>query len=171
MNIPIEKVKPLSFRIKKFDYNRYRIDHPDVQGILNLGNVVNAVGKVPDSEIPAEQVPPEGIVIGVGYQAIVSFTNQGKKHNPPSKVLPPQDVGKAKKTELTDFITDENNFEPWNEYVLADNPPKLMKTKTILMKVEWVVDHYNNLGDPYLWVNHDTSHTVSDVGTHESGMS
>jgi len=170
VDIPSKKVEPLPFRIKKFDYNRYYIDHSTIKGILNLGNVVNAVGKVPDSMIPPNQVPPEGIAIGVGYQAIVSFTNQGTKHDPSPELPTPQEITKAEKSELTNYIINENSFEPWNEYVLVGNPPKLMKTKTILMKVEWVVGHYNNLGDPYLWVNHNTSHTISDVDAPESGM-
>jgi len=135
-----------------------------------LGDVVNAVGKVPNSAIPAEQMHPEGIVIGVSYQAIVSFANQGKKHDPPSKTLSPHEVRQAKRMELTDYVIGENNFEPRNEYVLAGDPPRLVKTKTILMKVEWVIDHHDDAGDPYLWANHDAGHTVSDVDTPESGM-
>lgn len=170
-NIPADKVESLPFRIKKFDYNRYYIDHPSIKGILNLGNIVNNVGKVDESMIPPNQMPPEGIAVGLGFQAIVSFTNQGEKHTPSSKLPTPQELAKAKKLELTNYIVNEENYEPWNEYVLAgNNPPKLLKTRTILVKVEWVIDCYNNLGDPYLWANHNTSHSISDVDSPESGM-
>ena len=54
--------------------------------------------------------------------------------------------------------------------VLSTSPSKLLKTRTILIKVEWVVDVYDNLGDPYLWVNHNTNDSISDVDAPELGM-
>ena len=45
-----------------------------------------------------------------------------------------------------------------------------MKTRTILIKVEWLIDHYNELGDPYLWVKHNTNHSVFNMDIPESGM-
>ncbi len=170
INVPADKIKPLSFRVKKFDYNRYYIDHHDIKGILNVGNILNNVGKVPDEMIPPRQMPSEGIVVGLGFQAVVSFTNQGVRH-PGSKKLPlPQEMAKMKKLDLTSYIVEEENYEPWNHYILVGTPPKLLKTRTILIKVEWLLDHYNNLGDPYLLVNHNTSHSVSNVDSPELGM-
>ena len=57
LDIPADKIESLPFRIKKFDYNRYYIDHPSIKGILNLANIVNNVGKVPDALIPPNQMP------------------------------------------------------------------------------------------------------------------
>ena len=54
--------------------------------------------------------------------------------------------------------------------MLSTSPSKLLKTRTILIKVEWVVDVYDNLGDPYLWVNHNTNDSISDVDAPELGM-
>ena len=170
INVPADKVDSLPFRVKKFDYNRYYIDHPSIKGILNLANIVSNVGKVPEDMIPPDQIPPEGIVVGVSYQPIVSFTNQSDKHSPSERLPTPQEIAKAKRIELTNYIVNEENYEPWNEYVLTGNPPKLMKTRTILIKVEWIINCYNNLGDPYLWVNHNTNHSISDVDIPESGM-
>jgi len=170
VTIPPDKIESLPFRIKKFDYNRYYIDHPTIKGILNVGNIVNNVGKVPDSLIPPDKMPSEGMVVGLSFQAIVSFTNQGDKHTASKELPTPQKVVKMKKQELTSYIVEEENYEPWNQYVLVGEPPKLLKTRTILIKVEWIIDCYNNLGDPYLLVNHNTSHSVSDTDSPESGM-
>ena len=170
LDIPADKIESLPFRIKKFDYNRYYIDHPSIKGILNLANIVNNVGKVPDALIPPNQIPPEGILVGVSYQPVVTFTNQGEKHTRSDTLPTPQETLKMKRLELTNYIVNEENYEPWNEYVLVGTPPKLMKTRTILSKVEWVIGSYNNLGDPYLLVNHNTTHSISDADTPESGM-
>ncbi len=115
-------------------------------------------------------MPSEGIAVGLSFQAIVSFTSQGKKHTASQKLPTPQEVAKMKKQELTSYIVEEENYEPWNQYVIVGEPPKLLKTRTILVKVEWVIDCYNNLGDPYLLVNHNTSHSISKVDSPESGM-
>ena len=121
IEITPDKVEPLPFRVKKFDYNRYYIKHLQIKGILNLANVVNHVGKIPDSLIPPpDQIPSGEIAVGLGFQAIVSFTNQGEKHSP-TNIPTPQDTNKAKKIELTNYIIEEQNYEPWNEYVLADS--------------------------------------------------
>ena len=169
IDVPADRVEQLSFRIKKFDYNRYFIDHSSIKGVLNLGNIVNNVGKVPDNMIPSEQMPPEGMTVGIGYQPIVSFTNQGEKHAP-TELPSGSELATKGKSELTNYIVNEENYEPWNEYVLSTSPPKLLKTRTILTKVEWIIDVYNSLGDPYLLVSHNTNHSISDVDAPESGM-
>ena len=163
INVPANKVKPLPFRVEKFDYNRYYIDHPVIKGVLNVGNLLNNVGKIPDDMIPPNKMPPEGIVVGLSFQSVVSFTNYGERHVGSKKLPLPQEMAKMKKQELTNYLVQEENHEPWNHYVLSNAPQKLLKTRTMLLKVEWLVDYYNNLGDPYLLVNHNTSHSISNI--------
>ncbi len=169
LRIPVTKLEPLPFKIKTFGYNRYRIEHPKVSGILNLGHIVTRVSKVPDSMIPNQPLP-DGIAVAVEYHPIMSFTNQGHKNAPSQKMPTPQELGTSKKQELTGFIIDAESYEPWNEYVLEKPVPRLLKTRTVLVKIEWVVDCYDRVGDPALVVKPNTIHSISNTDTPESGM-
>lgn len=159
-------LQPIPFRVKKFDYSRYYIESPKVRGILSLADVVTNVGRVPDNLMPPNQMPPEGIPIGMGTTPIVSFTNQGDKHSPTPQEL----ISGKPKSELTNYITTDRNHEPWNEYTLGTRPVLLLKTRTILSKVEWIKDCYTSLGDPFITVNHSTVHTLSNQPAPEVGM-
>jgi len=167
--IPVEKITSLEFRIKKLGYNKYQINHSEVKGVLYLANVVTNVGEVPIDMIPEKQRTSNEPAVGISYQPIVSFINKGKKFSP-TELPTRKELIDKKKVDLTDFITHEEDVEPWNEYVLQGDPPRILKTRTILIKVQWIVDVYNNLGDPYIIANHNTTYSVSVKNAPESGM-
>ena len=168
--IPIEKVTSLQFRIKNLNYNKYFIDHSQVKGVLYLINVVTNIGEVPIDVIPAAQRISNEPQVGVSYQPIVSFINKGKRF-PPTELPKSTEIANKEKTDLTDFIIHEEDYEPWNEYVIQGEPPRILKTKTILSKVLSIVGIYNNLGDPYILANHNTTYSVSVKSSAESGLS
>lgn len=167
--IPVEKVTSLEFRIKKLDYNKYYINHSEVKGVLYLANVVTNIGEVPIDMIPKKQRTSNEPPVGVSYQPIVAFINKGKK-SAPTEMPTHEELIDKKKVDLTDFITHEEDVEPWNEYVIQGDPPRILKTRSILNKAQWVVDVYNNLGDPYILANHSTTYSVSVKNAPESGM-
>ncbi len=169
IRINAHETEPCVFRVKKFDYNSYRIDHPQVQGVLRLASIPTDIMKVPDEKFPPDvEVPAEAKYL-IGYQTIVAFTNTGEKKTPSEKMPQRNELKNAKKMELTSYITQSTVSEPWNEYVISGAEPKLMKTKTILAKLEWYMDITNRLGDPYLWANHNTTLNVSDSNIPEVG--
>ena len=136
------------------------------QGILSVADVVTNVGKVPDDIIPPNQMPPEGISVGMGTRTVVSFTNKGQKHKP----TPPKQLEDKPLSELTNYIITDRNHEPWNTYILGVQPTLLLKTRTILSKATWVKDCYTELGDPLIRINHSTIHTISNQSAPEGGM-
>jgi len=167
--IPPEKIKSLQFRIKTLNYNSYNIDHSEIKGILYLTNVVTNIGEVSADMIPVNQRISNEAQVGVSYQPIVSFINTGKKGTP-TEIPTNKDLINKEKIDLTDFIIHEEDYEPWNEYILQGDPPRILKTKTILNKVQAIVGVFTNLGDPYILANHNTSYSVSIKKSAESGM-
>ena len=168
--IPIEKITSLQFRIKNLNYNRYNIDHSEIKGVLYLAAVVTNIGEVSADLIPASQRISNDPQVGLSYQPIVAFINTGKKH-PPTEIPKSTELVNKEKLDLTDFIIHEEDYEPWNEYVIQGDPPRILKTKTILTKVNSIVGIYNNLWDPYILANHNTTYSVSVKRSAESGMS
>ena len=77
------------FRIKKFDYNSYRIDHPQIQGVLRLASIPTDIMKVPDEKFPPDADVPDEAKYILGYQTIVGFTNTGEKKTPTAGKIPP----------------------------------------------------------------------------------
>jgi len=167
--IPIEKVTSLQFRIKKLNYNKYFINHSQIKGVLYLTNVVTNVGEVPVDVIPATQRISNEPQVGVSYQPIVAFINQGKRF-PPTELPKSTEIANKEKIDLTDFITHEEDYEPWNEYVIQGDPPRILKTKTILNQVYAIIGVYNNMGDPYVLASHNTTYSVSVKSSAESGL-
>jgi len=167
--VPAEKVTSLQFRIKELNYNKYFIKHSKIKGVLYLANIVTNIGEVPANSIPATQRISNEPLVGVSYQPIVAFINQGKKF-PPTEIPKNMDIVNKEKIDLTDFIIREEDYEPWNEYVIQGDPPRILKTKTILNKAIVIVDVYNNLGDPYIIANHNTTYSVSVKSSAESGL-
>jgi len=167
--IPIEKVTSLQFRIKKLNFNKYFINHTQIKGVLYLTNVVTNIGEVPIDVVPPAQRISNEPLVGVSYQPIVAFINQGKRF-PPTELPKNTEIANKEKIDLTDFIIHEEDYEPWNEYVIQGDPPRILKTKTILSKVHSIVDVYNNMGDPYILANHNTTYSVTVKSSAESGL-
>lgn len=157
------------FRIKKFQFNTYEINHPTVKGTLRIANIPTNIVEIPDRFIPAEARNEDLPSYMIGYQAIVAFSNPGEKKEPSRQIPDVAGLKKARKMELTSYILDQP-FEPWNEYIIQGDPPVLIKTRTILAKVEWYIDYTNSLGDPYLRANHNTTVSASRVEAGDAGL-
>jgi len=157
------------FKIKKLQYNSYEIDHVEIKGTLRLLNIPTNVMEVPEKLVPPEQRQPDVPTILVGSQTIVAFSNRGKKKEPSLKIPSRNEMKTAKRVDLTSYIIDQP-FEPWNEIIVQGDPLLLLKHRTILAKLEWYSEYTNQLGDPYLWANHNTTQSTSIAKTGESGM-
>jgi hypothetical protein len=170
MPVPIspDRLKDKLFRIKKLQYNIYEIESTSVVGQLRL--VVVPINVL---EIPEDMIPPQlrtgSPTYGLNTQAIVGFTNLGRKLSPQMVNLSPTQIQTARKIDLTNAIQD-NPFEPWNELVVQGDPPVRIKFRTILTKVEWLMDYSNPLGDPFLWAQHNTTHSVSVSSVGDAGL-
>lgn len=157
------------FRIKKFQYNTYEIDHATVKGTIRAADIPTNIIEIPDRFIPPDQRNSDVPHYALVHQTIVSFSSRGDKKNPTMSLPDRTQLQKAKKIELTNYILD-NPFEPWNEYVIQGDPPILVKTRTILAKAEWYVDYTNGLGDPYLWAHLNTTISASAVEAGDAGL-
>jgi hypothetical protein len=168
VNVDASKLIDKFFKIKKLQYNIYHIDHPTVKGQLRLVAVpVNVL------EVPKDSLPPEAIAAGatpyvLGTAAIVGFSNRGEKKTPTKQPIQ-DELNKAKKEDITSFVAD-SPYEPWNEFILQGNPPMLLKTRTILTKLEWLPEYTDPFGAPVLNANHNTNHTIGVAPLGESGM-
>jgi len=114
-------------------------------------------------EVPPEFVPREasGPVLAVNTQGVVSFLNEGKKGQPGQPVAPPA-YASIPKDDITQFVITRN--EPFNEFVVPrkGKPSLLVRTKTVLLKAEHMIDKFGPTGDPQLLINHSTTHSVSE---------
>lgn len=169
-NFSIDPTKFISkrFKIKKLQYNTYEIDHTQVKGQLRLIALPINILEVPKNLLPQGKIPSDLPEFAIGTQSIASFTNAyaNKKVSPP---LTESDMRSGTKFDITAYVIDQGN-EPWNEFILEGNPPILLKTRTILSKLEWYPDFTDQFGAPALYANHNTNHSVSIASTGESGM-
>jgi len=78
-NFSPKDFKDQLFRVKKFQYNTYVVDHAQVKGILRLANVVTNILEIPEEQVPPDARNPDTPSFMLGYQAIVSFSNNGEK--------------------------------------------------------------------------------------------
>ena len=154
---------PVIFRVRKFDYNRYSVHHELARGIINFGSIVTDVMEPPNS--PTQDGPMDEPPLAVQSTNIMSFVNLGKK-NTPSQPVANADLPDTEKIDITGSISDEDRQEPWNEYVLAKDPPLILRTKSTLVKAVVYPNVYNALGDPLLLIKHSDTHSV-----HESVIS
>jgi hypothetical protein len=158
--MPIDPTRfiDLYFVIKKISWSVYEVNHPTVKGTLRLIGLPTNI-----FEIPAEMLPPGAPlpVISLTAQGIVAFINEGKKQ-PSGKPLSPVEFNVAAKEDITSYVTPRD--EPFNEFVVQrlGKAPILVRTKTVLLKAEVLKDRYNVFGDPMLWINHNTSHSISE---------
>lgn len=157
------------FRIRKFQYSTYEIDHTQVKGTLRIANFPTNIFEVPDDMIPQQAKMSDVPTYVVSAQTIVAFTNSGEKKEPTATALTPELMKTARKMELTNYVGGQP-FEPWNEYVIQGDPPVLIRMRTILARLEWFPDYTNGFGDPSLWAYQNTTQNVSVTNTGESGL-
>jgi hypothetical protein len=169
VNIDPKRLIGKRFRIKKLQYNTYEIDHLKVKGQLRLLSIPIKILQVPDDLIPADVNKSEFPTYVIGFQSTVAFTNEGEKKE--LQLQPPNlDLRTTPKEDITNYIVDQQTFEPWNEFILQGNPPIMIKTRTILSKLQWLCSYTDNFGDPSLWAIHNTTHSASHVQAGEAGM-
>ena len=160
--VPIDptKFKDRDFKFQKIAWSLYEVDHKEVKGILRVLAVPINIFEVP---LPPEMLPPgnPAPIFGWTTQAVVSFKNLGKKGPPNPQTITQEDYLKSKIEDITSSVTTQD--EPFNEYIIGGNPALLLRAKTVLTKAEWIVGQTNVFGDPALWVNHDTSHSTSEL--------
>jgi len=103
----------------------------------------------------------------IGTQAIASYTPQKEKSalRVPSK----DEIDSAKKIDIPSFIIDQP-YEPWNEYILEGSPPIMVRTKTVLTKLQWLEGYTDQVGGPSLWAQHNTTHSVNPSQIGEAAM-
>lgn len=159
------------FRIKKLEFSTYEVDGSNIKGQLRLVGVPQNVMEVPDVLIPPQMEKTPGLpVVVIASQTLISFTNRGKKGKPATKQLTPDEIRRAKKFDLTAYVIQDSAHEPWNEFILEGDPPILLRLRTVLTKLEWIVDEYNYLGDPSLRANSAITHSVSIASAGETGL-
>ncbi len=162
----------LLFKVKKFEFNNYKIEHPKVKGFLRVGNIPNNILKISDEKfvnMPAGMNILENMKYIISYQGIVGFVNRGEKKKPTEPWLP-QYVNSKTKQDLFGYIINEQTYEPWNEFVIQGKSPVLIRTKTTLTNAYLYVDCYNNSGDPIIRALHNTSISISSDSNAEVGM-
>ncbi len=172
ISIGPEDMVPLLFKVKKFEYNTYKIEHNTVKGFLRVGNIPNNILKISDDKLanmPAGTKVPENMKYLISYQGIVGFVNHGEKKKP-TKPWRPEYIDSKKKQDLFGYIINEQTFEPWNEFVIQGESPVLVRTKTTLTNAYLYPDYYNNSGDPIIHAMHNTSLSVSSDTNAEAGM-
>ncbi|MDH2899951.1 MAG: hypothetical protein PXY39_03175 [archaeon] len=161
-------LKDKRFKIKKLQFNTYEVDHPNAKGQLRVINIAGNIFEVPESLIPPEA--RTGLPnFAIAAQTFIAFTNRGVKGTPSTEALTPDLVKRSKRVDVTSYAQDSPS-EPWNEYVVEGEPPLIVKQRTILTKLELIVGHYNQFGDPFLWANTQSTTSVATSEASEAGM-
>ena len=164
------KLPPLLYRTRKFEFNRYYIEQEFVKGFLKVANIPVDILKIKKDLISPNTFLPNNSNYLIGYNAIVGFVNKGTKKVPTTMPKKQKISDNSKKVDLMNYIIHEQTFEPWNEYVVQDNPPKLLRVRTVMTAAYWDPDYTTSIGDPYINVQHNTNISVSDNESSESGM-
>jgi hypothetical protein len=160
------RLPDLRFRIRTLQYNTYEIDHPEVNGQLRLLAIPTNILQVSPEDLARMGAPANTPGNLVGTQAVVCFTSS--RNRGPLRLGNPEEIRTAPRVDLTNFVQDSN--EPWNEFALQGDPPIILRTRTILTRVDWIRGFTDSVGGPALSVNHDTTFSVRPVEAGEAGM-
>ncbi len=155
------------FKIRKIHYNTYEVDHASLKGQLRLLAAPTNILEVPKDLIPNGEANTTSPVLLIGTQAIVAFTSSIPRGK--TRIAGETESRDTKRSDITSFIVEPPN-EPWNEFILQGLPPLLLRTKTVLTKLEWLEGFTDVLGGPSLSVNHNTTHSVGEATTGEAGL-
>jgi hypothetical protein len=158
--VPVEPSQffDLDFVIKKISWSLYEVESTKIKGTLRLLSIPTNILEIPEDALPPGAKPP---VLAVNSQGIVSFINRGKKEASGGPI-PPQEFDSIPKEDITSYLTTSD--EPFNEYVAKrlGKVPLLVRTKTVLLKALVLKNKYNVFGDPIIYAEHSTSHSVSE---------
>ncbi len=169
---PKKDADSILFKVKKFEYNMYKIEHPSVKGFLRVANIPINILKVRDEKfanVPNMVNIPDHMRYFISYHPMVGYVNQGEKIKS-AKRWQPQFINSSKKQDLFSYIIKEQTDEPWNEYVLQGETPVMLRTKTTLNTAYLYPEYSNDLGDPIIHAIHNTSISVSVDSNAEAGM-
>lgn len=155
------------YRTKTFEYNRYHIDHPDVEGVLRLATIPVDVLRMDKSKVPQGFVIEDNNKYIVSTNTTVMFVNRGKKKTPTTI---DGELSSHRKVSILPYSVKEHADEPWCEYVVQDRPKELLRIRTILTDVYYYPDIITSIGDPCISANHSVSIAVTDNVAPESGM-
>ena len=145
------------FRVLKIEWSIYDLYHPDVRGTIRLVGVPSKIYEVPRKDLPAKALGP---VFTLAIQGTVGFVNQGRKGASDPREITAEEYPKLPKEDISSYAHPRD--EPLNEVLVDGSPPLLVRTKTVLTKLEHVKDRYDAFGDPQIVVSHNTSHRVSE---------
>lgn len=151
------------------EFSTYELDNPNVKGQIRVLAVPVIIMEIPERLVPEEAKTPGIPTYSIMSQNVIGFVNTGKKGPPSPQVYTPEELKKSKKVDISSYAQD-SPFEPWNEFVIEGTPAILIKQRTILAKVELVVDHYNQFGDPILMISPSITNSVSIATTGEAGL-
>lgn len=168
-NIDLWKLPALLYRTKKFEMSRYIIDNGPVNGVLRVANIPTDILKVDMSKIPAGSAINVENELILSTVPVVAFLNRGKKREPKAPLNPAQ-IQSSKKIGLVDYIVQEQSHEPWNEYVVQDDPPKTLRIRTVLTDVYYYPDFDTPIGDPLIEARHNPNIAVTSTTAPESGL-
>jgi hypothetical protein len=104
-----------------------------------------------------------------GLLAAVPAQHAGRlsadRQGEPGQPLTQQELQNLPKEDLTGLVSTRD--EPFNEFVASrkGEKPILVRTKTSLLKFELFKDKHGATGEPMIWVNHNTAHSVSELNT------
>jgi hypothetical protein len=145
------------------EWSVYDIDHPKVRGSIRLAGIPSNIYEVPRKGRRARKLGP---IFTLAIQGVVGFTNQGEKGPSDPRPITSEEYPKLAKEDITSYA--HPRAEPLNEFLVEALPPLLVRTKTVLIKVELVKDRYDAFGDPQVLVYHNTTHSVSESRSDES---
>lgn len=166
-NIDLWKLPALLYRTKKFEMSRYVINHGSVNGVLRVANIPTDIVKT-DNKIPAGVRINEDPGLILSSVPVVTFLNRGNKRSP--RLPNPAQLQSSEKVGLVNYILQEQSHEPWNEYVVQDDPPKILRVKTILTDIYYYPNFDTPIGDPLIEVRHNPNIAVMSSTTPESGL-
>lgn len=141
------------FNIRKLDWSVYELDSQDVKGVLKLLGVVVAVRE--STRVETSQGLATAMSLEVN--AISSFINEGERGEPDQSPFKPNEA-------ILDDITDHLHpiDEPFNEFVIAGDPPKLLRTRTVATMVRVARNRYNAFGEPILITTNATTYSLGE---------
>ena len=152
------KMKDLEFRIRKTNWSLYEIDHSTVKGMLRVIGLPSNIFEKTSNTWPTVVSQRQ---FAVPTQGMIGFTNYDAKGPCDQRVISQLEYNVAPKVDITSSVTPRD--EPFNEFVAGGSPALLFRTRTIVVKVEVFTNRYTVCGDPYLYVNHSTVFSVSDM--------
>lgn len=168
-NLDLWELPALLYRTKKFEMSRYVINHGEVNGVLRIANIPTDILKADQNKPPASGLINIDQELILSTVPVVTFLNRGKKRRPR---LPnnPNQIKTSRKVGLVDYIVQEQSNEPWNEYVVQDDPPKILRIKTVLTDVYYYPDFDTPIGDPIIGAMHNPNIGVTSNTVPESGL-